>query len=71
MPSRTTRSSSGGSSAFAAPNGITPRTAPETAAIAGKYTATVTAKPASASVPNRPSAAVLTSALTGTATIER
>lgn len=36
VPSRTTRTSPGGSSAFAATNGITPRTAPVTAAIAGK-----------------------------------
>lgn len=60
IPLRTSGSSSSGFSRWGVMNGITPRSAPATVAVAAK-TATATAKAASEAVACRPSSTVSTS----------
>ena len=60
IPLRTSGSSPSGSSRCGATNGITPRSAPATVAVAGPKTASVTAKAASETVECRPRSAVST-----------
>ncbi|CAM5281238.1 hypothetical protein SBADM41S_04514 [Streptomyces badius] len=60
MLSRTTGTRASGSSSCAATKGITPRMVPATVAVAGTYTAIVSANAASDAVACRPSTAVST-----------